>query len=58
MYLPPIPPKIFPKWHKKSKNKSIVMLETQNSMYPSADLNSTNFWKLKSKWDQGDRKES
>lgn len=50
--LPLIPPrKISPKWQKKHKNKSIVMLETKKGTYPSADLNSRNFSKLKSKWD-------
>lgn len=51
MYLPLIPPQISP-MTEESKTKSIVMLET------SADLNSINFCKLKSEWDQGDRKES
>lgn len=43
---------------KKKKKEAIVMLETKKGTYPSADLDSTNFCKLKSKGDQSDRKES
>lgn len=46
------------KWQKKCKNKSIVMLETKRGTYPSVDLNSRNFCKLKSKQDQTNKKHS